>query len=114
MSDCIFCNIAKGNVPSQIEFEDDKIMVFKDINPQAPVHLLLIPKQHFDSLMEVDSEDSDIIAHIYMVAKKIAKQRGFDKYGFRIVMNCGRDGGQTVQHIHFHLLAGRNLQWPPG
>ncbi|MGI6112904.1 MAG: histidine triad nucleotide-binding protein [Mahellales bacterium] len=114
MSDCIFCSIVKGTIPTQIEYEDDRIMVFKDINPQAPIHFLLIPKQHFDSLMEVDSKDGDIIAHIYMVAKNIARQRGFDRDGFRIVMNCGQDGGQTVQHIHFHLLAGRSLQWPPG
>jgi histidine triad (HIT) family protein len=114
MSDCIFCKIAAGEIPSAVVYEDDQLFAFKDINPAAPVHILIIPKQHITSALEIDQENSDLIGQIYVAAAKIAKEMGIDGTGFRIVNNCGSDGGQTVGHIHFHLLGGRELGWPPG
>ncbi|KAJ53858.1 histidine triad (HIT) family protein [Clostridium tetanomorphum] len=114
MGNCIFCKIIKGEIPSEKIYEDDLILSFKDINPEAPMHVLIIPKKHISSLNELKEEDSKIISHIFIVAKEIAKKLGIDEKGYRIVTNCGEDGGQTVEHIHFHMLGGRLLQWPPG
>lgn len=114
MEDCIFCKIIKGEIPSDKVYEDDMVISFKDISPCAPAHVLIVPKKHINNLNEITEEDSNIVAHIYIVAKEIAKKLGIDKTGYRVVTNCGEDGGQTVQHIHFHLLGGRSLQWPPG
>lgn len=114
MEECIFCKIIRGDIPATKVFEDDMVFSFRDISPAAPEHVLIIPKKHISNLNEVTEEDSNIIAHIYIVAKEIAKILGVDKTGYRIVSNCGEDGGQTVHHIHFHLLGGRALQWPPG
>ncbi len=114
MSDCLFCSIANGEIPSQFVYEDDKVVAFKDINPEAPYHILIIPREHISSALEINEENSAIVGHIFTVASCLAKEFGFDKDGFRIVNNCGRDGGQTVGHLHFHVLAGRNLGWPPG
>ena len=114
MDNCIFCKIANGEIPSNIVYEDNLTIAFEDLEPKAPVHILIIPKKHLSSTLEINSDNSDIIGHIFTVAGKIARKKGFDKTGFRIVNNCGEDGGQTVGHIHFHLLAGRNMQWPPG
>lgn len=114
MDNCIFCKIANGEIPSNIVYEDNLTIAFEDLEPKAPVHILIIPKKHLSSTLEINSDNSDIIGHIFTVAGKIAREKGFDKTGFRIVNNCGEDGGQTVGHIHFHLLAGRNMQWPPG
>ena len=114
MDNCIFCKIANGEIPSNIVYEDNLTIAFEDLEPKAPVHILIIPKKHLSSTLEINSDNSDIIGHIFTVAGKIARGKGFDKTGFRIVNNCGEDGGQTVGHIHFHLLAGRNMQWPPG
>ena len=114
MSECIFCKIANGEIPTNYIYEDDKIVAFNDIEPQAPVHILIIPKAHIASALELDDTNADIVAHIFKVASKIARDKGFDADGFRLVNNCGKDGGQTVGHLHFHLLAGRYLQWPPG
>ena len=97
---CIFCKIANGEIPSTKVYEDDKMLAFRDLDPQAPVHILMIPKEH-------------IVAHIFTVAKKIAAAEGLTN-GYRIVNNCGEDGGQTVKHLHFHLLGGRSMAWPPG
>ena len=113
MSDCIFCKIANKEIPTEVVYEDDKLIVFKDIEPQAPVHLLIIPLQHFDSVLEVP-EDNDIISHIYAVVNKLAIKYDIADSGFRVVTNCGNDGGQSVQHLHFHVLGGRSLAWPPG
>lgn len=113
MSDCIFCSIVKGDIPTSKVYEDDKVIAFNDISPQSPVHILIIPKEHIASIIEVDY-NSDIISHIFSVANKIAKDMGLDKKGYRIVNNCGEEGGQTVPHLHFHLLGGRQMQWPPG
>lgn len=114
MEDCIFCKIIKGEIPSDKVYEDEMVFSFRDISPAAPQHVLIIPKKHISNLNELTEEDSKIIAHIYIVAKKIAKELGVAESGYRIVSNCGEDGGQTVHHIHFHLLGGRTLQWPPG
>lgn len=114
MADCIFCKIANKEIPSQCVYEDDLVFAFNDIEPQAPTHVLIIPKIHIASAMELNDENANIISHIFLVAKKIAKDLGIDEKGFRIVNNCGEDGGQTVGHLHFHLLGGRNLMWPPG
>jgi histidine triad (HIT) family protein len=110
----LFCKIANGEIPSQFVYEDDKVVAFKDINPEAPHHILIIPREHITSALEITEENSAIVGHIFTVASSLARKLGFDKDGFRIVNNCGRDGGQTVGHLHFHVLAGRNLGWPPG
>lgn len=111
--DCIFCKIANKEIPSQIVYEDDKVIAFKDLDPQAPVHFLVIPKEHIKSADELNAENCAVIGHIFEVIPKIAKELGLEN-GYRVVNNCGEDGGQTVGHLHFHLLAGRNLGWPPG
>ncbi|MBR6407679.1 MAG: histidine triad nucleotide-binding protein [Clostridia bacterium] len=111
--DCLFCKIAAGEIPSTKVYEDDRILVFKDIDPKAPFHVLLIPKEHIDSAAKIDENNSSIVAHIFETAAKIAAENGLDG-GFRIVTNVGEDGGQTVKHLHFHMLAGRSLAWPPG
>ena len=112
--DCLFCKIIAGDIPSTKVYEDETVYAFLDIEPQAPVHIIIVPKEHFASGNEITDENSAVIGHIFAVAAKIAKEQGFAEKGWRIVNNCGEDGGQTVGHIHFHLLAGRNLQWPPG
>ena len=114
MKDCIFCKIAGKEIPSDIVYEDDKIIAFKDINPQAPSHILLIPKDHFASLNDVPEEKKDILSHILIQARKIAQNIGALEKGYRIVLNTGKDSGQEVFHIHFHILSGRQMTWPPG
>ena len=113
MSDCIFCKIANGEIPSNKVYEDDKILAFKDLDPQAPVHILLIPKTHIAGADEITEENSDVVAHIFCVASRLAKEMNLDR-GYRIVTNCGEEGGQSVRHLHFHLLGGRSMAWPPG
>lgn len=112
--DCLFCKIIKGEIPSAKVYEDDKVYAFRDIEPQAPVHILIIPKAHIASANELTEENASVVGHIYAVAAKIAKDEGIADGGYRIVNNCGQDGGQTVGHLHFHMLGGRSLQWPPG
>lgn len=114
MADCLFCKIIAGEIPSTKVYEDDYVLAFRDIEPQAPEHIIIIPKVHIASANEITAENSNVIGKIFEVASKIAKDLGFSENGYRIVNNCGEDGGQTVGHIHFHLLGGRNLQWPPG
>lgn len=111
MNDCIFCKIAKGEIPSEFIYEDDKICAFKDINPIAPVHVLIIPKAHIASALELNEDNAEVVAHIFAKAGEIAKIMGVDETGFRLVNNCGADGGQTVMHLHFHLLGGKELPW---
>lgn len=111
--DCLFCKIVSGEVPSNKIYEDDLVLAFYDISPQAPTHFLIIPKQHISSAMEITEENSSIVAHVFEVAAKLAKELKMEN-GFRIVNNCGVEGGQTVGHLHFHVLAGRMLAWPPG
>ncbi len=114
MSDCLFCKIAAGEIPSTKVYEDEKVYAFLDIDPQAPHHIIIIPKEHIASGNEITEENATVVGHIFAVAASIAKEKGFAEKGWRIVNNCGSDGGQTVGHLHFHLLAGRNLGWPPG
>lgn len=111
MGDCIFCKIRDGELDTELVYEDDELMAFNDINAQAPVHLLVVPKEHIPSI--VDLKDYDLVAKVHQVAVKLAEEKGL-KDGFRIVNNCGPEGGQTVNHLHFHLLGGRQLKWPPG
>ena len=111
--DCLFCKIINGEIPSNKVYEDDRVFAFRDIAPQAPTHILIIPKQHIKSAAEIDESNSDVVAHIFEVAAKIANQEGLDD-GFRIVNNCGDIAGQTVKHLHFHLMGGREFGWPAG
>ncbi len=111
--DCLFCKIIAGDIPCSKVFEDDKVLAFKDIEPQAPFHILIIPKEHIPSAAAIDGGNSHIVAHIFEVAAIIAKDNNLDD-GFRLVTNSGADAGQTVGHLHFHMLAGRSLAWPPG
>lgn len=113
MKDCIFCKIASGEIPSKIVYQDDLVCVFEDLEPQAPVHLLCIPKKHISSIDEITQENADVISHIYLTISSLAKKLGLNE-GYRVVSNCGEQGGQTVMHLHFHLLGGRKFGWPPG
>ena len=112
MSDCLFCKIAAGEIPSTCLYNDDDVYAFRDINPQMPVHFLVIPKQHIQSVAAVDASNSAVVAHCFEVIAKIAKERGMDS--FRVVSNIGEQAGQSVPHLHFHVLAGRDMTWPPG
>ena len=115
MSDCIFCKIAAGEIPAQKVFEDDSVVAFKDLNPQAPVHVLIVPKKHIQSVAQFNADDKELVAHIFVdVAPKLAAELGISDGGFRLVVNTGDDGGQTVHHLHVHLLGGRKMTWPPG
>ncbi len=109
MEDCIFCKIIKREVPSSIVYEDGEIIAFRDVNPMAPVHILVIPKKHISSLVDLEKDDELLIGKIYTVINKIAKQEGIDEKGFRVIVNCGEDGGQEVKHLHFHILGGKKL-----
>ena len=112
MEDCLFCKIAAGEIPSTCLYNDDDVYAFRDINPQMPVHFLVIPKQHIQSVAAVDASNSAIVAHCFEVIAKIAKERGMDS--FRVVSNIGEQAGQSVFHLHFHVLSGRDMTWPPG
>ena len=114
MGDCIFCKIIAGEIPSKKIYEDDKVLAFYDISPAAPVHFLVIPKEHIESANALNENNSDVVAHIFKVINKLVVELGIAEKGYRIVNNCGEDGGQTVKHLHFHVLGGRSLQWPPG
>lgn len=114
MSNCIFCQIANKEMPSDILYEDDKVVAFNDVNPQSPIHFLVIPKEHIPSANYIDEDNASLISHVFLVINKLVKEKGLDKKGYRIVNNCGKLGGQTVNHIHFHVLSGRQLEWPPG
>ncbi|WP_297517516.1 histidine triad nucleotide-binding protein [uncultured Clostridium sp.] len=114
MSDCIFCKIAAGKIPSKKIYEDDKVLAFHDIQPEAPVHFLVIPKEHIQSVNELNEENSVVVAHVFMTINKIVKELNIAQSGYRVVTNCGKDGGQTVGHLHFHIMAGRELTWPAG
>ncbi len=111
--DCLFCKISNKEIPSTVVYETDDVIAFNDIAPQAPVHIVIIPKHHISSPADITAENCDIAGKMFLAASEIAKKLNLEK-GFRIVSNCGEDGGQTVQHLHFHLLAQRSLAWPPG
>ena len=109
MSDCLFCKIAAGEVPSTKVYEDEYVYAFNDIDPKAPLHVIVIPKKHIDSLAQMQAEDEEMIGKIYHVINQIAEEQGFKENGYRVIVNCGKDGGQEVMHLHFHLLAGKSL-----
>ena len=109
MNDCIFCKIINKEIPSSIVYEDNEILAFRDINPVAPIHILVIPKKHISSLVELKDNDEILVGKIYTVINKITKQEGIDEKGFRVIVNCGEDGGQEVKHLHFHILGGKKL-----
>ena len=115
MAECIFCKIVRGEIPAQKVYEDESVVAFKDLSPQAPVHVLIVPKKHIQSVAHFQAEDKELAAHIFVdVVPKLAADLGVADGGFRIVMNTGHDGGQTVDHLHVHLLGGRKMTWPPG
>jgi histidine triad (HIT) family protein len=114
MSDCLFCKIRDGQIPAKVVYRDDRCLAFEDINPQAPTHVLFIPLQHIPSVNDLTAEHREIVGHLFIAAAKLAAERGFADSGYRLVMNTNRDAGQTVFHIHLHLLGGRPLSWPPG
>lgn len=114
MQDCLFCKIIAGDIPSTKVYEDESVYAFLDIDPKAPTHIIFIPKQHILSANDIDSGNSMVIGKIFEAISKVAKEKGFENDGYRVVNNCGKDGGQTVGHLHFHVLAGRLLEWPPG
>lgn len=111
--DCIFCKIANGEIPATKVYEDDSVIAFNDLSPQAPIHVLIIPKEHISSAAKINESNSAIVAHIFEVAAKLGKDFCLEN-GYRIVNNCGEDGGQTVQHLHFHFMGGRQFGWPAG
>ncbi|MBF5041973.1 histidine triad nucleotide-binding protein [Aggregicoccus sp. 17bor-14] len=114
MSDCLFCRIRDGQIPAKVVYRDEHCLAFEDINPQAPMHVLVIPNKHIATIGDIASGDRELAGHLYVAAAKLAKERGYADSGYRVVMNAGRDAGQTVFHIHLHVLAGRPLTWPPG
>ncbi len=114
MTDCLFCKIIKGEIPSNKIYEDEYVYAFHDISPQAPVHFLVIPKEHIVSANEINANNSVYVSKCFEAISKITKELGIDENGYRVVNNCGEDGQQTVKHLHFHILGGRSLQWPPG
>ncbi len=113
MADCIFCKIAAGEIPSTKVYEDDLCLAFRDLNPQAPTHILVIPKDHIASVDEIDESNEAVVGHIFSVIAKVAKDEGLDQ-GYRVVSNIGEQGQQTVPHLHFHIIGGRDMTWPPG
>lgn len=112
--DCVFCKIVDHKIPADLVYEDKEVVAFKDINSQAPVHLLIVPKKHIKSIMELSDEDNDLVNKIVKVAQKLAQDNDLGSKGFRLVINTGDDGGQSVKHLHVHLLGGRTMKWPPG
>lgn len=112
MDNCLFCKIAAGDIPSKKAYEDDLCLAFYDIDPQAPVHFLVIPKAHIGSVAEVSADNSAVVAHIFEVIAKLTKEMGIESY--RVVSNIGEQAGQSVRHLHFHVLSGRDMTWPPG
>ena len=114
MSDCLFCKIVTGDIQSEKVFENDHVIGFQDLNPQAPTHVLVIPKKHVSTINDLQDEDKALVGEMYMAARQIAADQGLAEKGYRTVMNCNEEAGQTVFHIHLHLLGGRRMKWPPG
>lgn len=111
---CIFCKIVEKKIPATIAYEDELSIAFEDLNPQAPVHTLIVPKKHIEDIHSISAEDRELVGHLFFAARTIAADKGLEKAGYRMVINNGRDAGQTVFHIHLHLLSGRPFAWPPG
>lgn len=114
MSACIFCRIIEGNIPAKIVYQDEHTLAFDDVNPQAPIHTLVIPKRHVASVQDLGESDQALLGRMLLTCAKIAKDKGLSDSGFRLIANTGRDGGQTVFHLHFHVMGGRHMGWPPG
>ena len=113
-TDCLFCKMVAGQIKPDSVYEDDEVLAFRDINPQAPLHALVIPKQHITTLNDMRPEDAGLIGKMYLAARQVAQQAGYGESGYRTVVNCNRDAGQSVWHVHLHVLAGRVMHWPPG
>lgn len=114
MSECLFCSIIAGKIKGEFVYRDDAVVAFQDVRPQAPVHVLIVPVKHVATLRDLEDEDKSLLGEIYRVANRLATETGIAEDGFRVVVNCGANAGQTVFHIHFHLLGGRRFSWPPG
>ncbi|MDR2999976.1 MAG: histidine triad nucleotide-binding protein [Fibromonadaceae bacterium] len=111
---CLFCKIASHEIPAEVLYEDEHVMAFKDIAPQAPVHFLVVPKKHIETIMDAEENDKELLGHLLFYGQKIAKEQGCEEKGARFVINCKTDGGQTVGHLHLHVLGKKQLYWPPG
>ncbi len=114
MADCLFCGIADGKIKANLVYQDDAVVAFKDIAPKAPVHILIIPRKHIVSVLDIEANDSGVIGSIFQVAGRLACEQGIADSGFRVIVNSGADAGQSVFHLHYHLLGGRRMAWPPG
>ena len=114
MTDCLFCRIAAGEIAAELVFKNDAVVAFRDIYPQAPTHILIIPRRHIATINDIGENDRELLGEMYLVAAQLARQEGFAEDGYRVTMNCNEDAGQTVFHIHLHLLGGRRFGWPPG
>jgi histidine triad (HIT) family protein len=114
MSECLFCKFVSGEITPNIVYQDDEVLAFRDINPQSPTHILIVPKRHIPTLNDLTPEDAELVGKLYLTAKKLAEDEGIDESGYRTVMNCNEEAGQSVFHIHLHLLGGRPMAWPPG
>ena len=114
MDDCLFCGIIEGKIKGDLVYQDNSVVAFRDIGPKAPLHLLIVPRKHIPTVLDITPEDGPLIGEIYAVAAKLARDTGLADRGFRVVVNCGADAGQTVFHLHYHLLGGRQFGWPPG
>jgi len=114
MSDCLFCKMVAGEIPPKIVYEDEHVLAFRDINPVAPTHVLVVPKQHIPTINDLSEQHAELVGHLYLGAKKVAEIDGIAEEGYRTVMNCNDRAGQTVFHIHLHVLGGRDMRWPPG
>lgn len=114
MADCLFCKIRDGEIPGDKVYEDDDVIAFRDVNPQAPTHILVIPRKHIATINDLEIGDAAVTGKMVLAAKKIAAEEGIDQHGYRLVLNCNEGAGQTVFHIHMHLIGGRRMNWPPG
>lgn len=114
MSDCLFCKIIEGEIPCDKVYENDQVIAFRDVNPQAPTHILVIPRKHISTVNDLTAADKNIVGEMLLAAQAVAKQEGIEESGYRLVMNCNEGAGQTVFHIHLHVLGGRRMNWPPG
>lgn len=114
MTDCLFCKIAAGEIAAELVFKNESVVAFRDINPQAPTHILIIPRKHIATINDISADDSNLVGELYLAAAELARMEGFAEQGYRVTMNCNEGAGQTVFHIHLHLLGGRRFTWPPG
>lgn len=113
MTDCLFCKIIAGEIPGDVVYQDDDVLAFRDINPRAPTHILIIPKQHISTINDLEPENAELVGRLFLAAKRLAGEEGLADRGYRLVMNCNKAAGQTVFHIHLHLVGGREMGWPP-